>query len=118
MSYNVYIVDKKGKTLELEFFHNIRGGTYSVEGTNKAYLNITYNYSRFFYKLWEQGLNMLNSKNSKEVIPILKESIEKLGSKTTTNNYWESTAGNVGKALQDLLELCELYPEGTINVKH
>lgn len=51
MSYDINIVDPStGETIETADPHHIAGGTYQLGGTTKLWLNITYNYSPFFYR--------------------------------------------------------------------
>ena len=51
MSYDINIVDPTtGETIETADPHHIAGGTYQVGGTTRLWLNITYNYSPFFYR--------------------------------------------------------------------
>ena len=50
MSYDIDLKDPvTGKTIEFDKPHNMRGGTYQVGGTSEAWLNITYNYSGYYY---------------------------------------------------------------------
>lgn len=51
MSYDINIVDPTtGETIETADPHHIAGGTYQVGGTTRLWLNITYNYSPFYYR--------------------------------------------------------------------
>ena len=51
MSYDINIVDPStGKTIETADPHHIAGGTYQAGGTTQLWLNITYNYSLFYYR--------------------------------------------------------------------
>lgn len=44
MSYDIELVDPVTKeVLQLDGPHHMRGGTYCVDGTKDAHLNITYN---------------------------------------------------------------------------
>jgi len=115
MSYDIEIIGNDGNVLETEKEHSLKGGTYAVGGTTEAWLNITYNYSSFFRTAIneEKGVRFLYGKSVKECIPILEKAIHQLGTKVS-DNYWEATAGNAGKALFDLLELCKMFPEGTV----
>lgn len=49
MSYDISLVDPVSKkTLELDFLHQLKGGTYAMNGTTEAWLNITYNYAKWY----------------------------------------------------------------------
>lgn len=116
MSYDVSILDKEKRVMSQTEKHQIKGGTYEIGGTKQAWLNITYNYSEHFVNAFGKSLKkVIHGKSSKEIIPILEEGIKILGTNTSTD-YWESTPGNAGKALQDLKDLCTIYPEGTIDI--
>ena len=44
MSYDIDLLDPvTKKTIELDFPHAMRGGTYAVGGDTRASLNVTYN---------------------------------------------------------------------------
>ena len=63
MSYDIRLVDAAGETIELSEPHTLRGGTFASGGTTEAWLNITYNYARFYYDIWpEQGIRYLYGK--------------------------------------------------------
>lgn len=114
MSYDIYMKDPKTmETIEFNEPHQIKGGTYAVGGTTEAWLNITYNYSRFYYKTIDKrkGIRWLYGKTGKECLPILESAIEILGT-TGTEDYWEATSGNAGHALIGLMEFCKMRPDG------
>ena len=49
MSYDISIVDKKTKEqIEVEFPHDLKGGTYAIGGTRELWLNITWNYGDWY----------------------------------------------------------------------
>lgn len=112
MSYDIYLVDRDNKTIHLQENHDVAGGTLAVGGTTECWINITYNYSKFFYQaLGEKGIRSLYGKTGLETIPILKEAISKLGD-DITSNYWDATEGNAKEALKGVLQLAELAPYG------
>lgn len=116
MSYDIYVLDPKTEQpMEFEEKHYYEGGNYALGGTTEAWLNITYNYSPYFYSLWGHGLNEFHGKKAKDVVPLLRTAVEKLGTRTT-ENYWEATAGNAGHALSNLLAILEAFPDGIVNV--
>ena len=110
MSWNIDICHKKQDeyvTVVLKESHQIKGGTYAIGGHNESSLNITYNYGRYFSELWEGALWFLQNKTTKDMIPELEKAVHSLGTKQD-NDYWESTSGNAGRALEHLLHLCRV----------
>ena len=116
MSYNIYVEDKQGNIVQLEEPHHFKGGTYAVNGTINAHLNITYNYSQFYREIWENGLRGLNELELVEAVKEIEEGLEYLGTTEQSDDYWESTKGNAGHALFQLLQICRLVkkPEDKI----
>ena len=117
MSYDIHFKDPKtGEAIEFDERHLIRGGTYAIDGTSRAWLNITYNYAPFYYQLIdrENGIRSLYGKSGAEAIPILEAAIAKLGT-YRSGYYWEATPGNAGAALNDLLTLCKMAPHGVLD---
>jgi len=55
MSYDIYLNDADGETLNLPSRHVLKGGTYALGGTSQAWLNITYNYAPFFLQADRRG---------------------------------------------------------------
>jgi hypothetical protein len=116
MSYDIELKDPKtGEVITFEEPHDIRGGTYAIGGSPKAWVNITYNYSPFFYKhiCPEKGIRALYGKTGAEAVNILLPVIRKLGN-LRSENYWDATPGNAGAALTDLLVLCLSAPHAII----
>lgn len=113
MSYDIELVcPVLKKTIVFDFTHQIKGGTYAIGGSDKAELNITYNYAPIFYKLFpKEGIRSLYGLSGAESIPILMEAIDKLKD-DVSNNYWECTEGNVKKSLYQLLSFAKLRPDG------
>lgn len=93
------------------------GGTYVLGGTNQACLNITYNYSKFFYDTLdaEKGLRFLNGMTAENVTPLLEVSVLALGTERD-NDYWKATEGNAGYALSILLKWAKQHPRGIFEV--
>lgn len=51
MSYDIELKDPVTKeTIEIAEPHFMRGGTYEIGGTHELWLNITYNYSHYYYE--------------------------------------------------------------------
>jgi len=114
MSYDISLLDPvTKKTIQLDSPHQIKGGTYAFGGTQEAWLNITYNYSTFFYKYIdeEKGIRFIYGKTGSEAIPILKEAISKMGD-DVDEDYWKPTEGNTKRALHGLIALATLRPDG------
>lgn len=114
MSYDISLNDPiTNRPIVLATPHQMKGGTYQVGGCSTAELNVTYNYSKHFCRVIdkEHGIRFLYDKSGAETIPILKKAIEQLGDDESMD-YWESTEGNAKKALQHLLTLATLHPEG------
>jgi len=113
MSYDMRLVDPvTGERLTTDEPHHIRGGTYCVGGTTELRHNITYNYSKHYYRIMgEDGIRTIYGKTGAECIPILKAAIDALGD-DVSDNYWEATEGNAKRALCGLLALSQMRPDG------
>lgn len=112
MSYDIDLNDPvTGKIIELDEPHQMRGGTYAIGGTTEASLNITYNYSKHFYRIIEGGIRAIYGKSGAETIPILENAISQLDD-NVSNDYWEATEGNAKRALTQLLALAKMRPDG------
>jgi hypothetical protein len=113
MSYDISLVDPiTHKEIEFDTPHEIKGGNYQLGGTNKAWLNVTYNYSDFFYKtIGDKGIRTLYGLTGAEAIPIIKNAMSKLKD-DVSDNYWEPTEGNAKRALAGLLAFAQLRPDG------
>lgn len=107
-------LSKEGKLVEVE--SHAEGGTYCLGGTVAADLNVTYNYSQFFFQCFGQnGLNWINGKKAKSVTKLLEKAVRKLGTKRD-DNYWKRTPGNAGYALSILLKWAKQHPEAKFSV--
>jgi len=114
MSYDISLKEPESdETIVFDQRHDITGGTFAVGGTDEAWLNITYNYGKFYYKYIdpEKGIRFLYGKTGKESIPLLEKAIKKLGTEKN-DDYWKATAGNAGIALQGLLVFAKMRPDG------
>lgn len=113
MSYDIYLT-RNGETVTVPEKHHVRGGTYQVGGSHKLHLNITYNYSTYFVQaLGPGGIRSLYGQTASEAAPRLASAIMVLGIQAS-EDYWEATSGNAGKALLDLLGLCAMAPDALI----
>lgn len=135
MSYDISLCDPiTGETLETESTHMMTGGTYAIGGTRELWLNVTYNYARWYY---EPGVFAPTEKESKgirtiygltgaESIPVLKNAISALKSMNTdiseeerkeyenqeATGYWMPTKENAIRALCQLLAIAQMRPDG------
>ena len=75
MSYDISLVDPVTRTTLLaEEPHHMAGVTYAIGGTRELELNITWNYSKFYYRpnvFGENGIRSIYGKTGAESIPIL-----------------------------------------------
>lgn len=112
MSYDIYLRDPNTEeVIDLETPHDLRGGTYAI-GDTRAWLNVTYNYSKHFYKVFgKKGVRTIYGMTGEKSISILKNAISQLKD-DTTDNYWDSTEGNAKQALQNMLVLARACPNG------
>lgn len=112
MSYDIYLKEPvSGTTVLFDSPHQIKGGTYCVGGTNEAWLNITWNYSKFYYAAFgTEGIRTIYGMSGAESITVLENAIAKLGN-DESNDYWEATEGNAKKALLQLLSMAKMRPD-------
>jgi len=99
----------------VEVPHNLKGGTYVVGGTRELWMQVTHNYNDFLAEaLQESSLDCLQGKTVKETLPLLETAVQVLSQKYNnpmpSERYWDATAGNALKALQDLVDLAKLAP--------
>ena len=114
MSYDIRLKHPvTGKTLELDYSHDMRGGTFAMGGTKECWLNVTYNYSKHWEKAFGEGghIRDIYGLFGHEAIPKLEAAIKNLGD-DVSDDYWEPTEGNVKAALIQLLTLAKLRPDG------
>jgi len=113
MSYDMYLIDPVTKeVLETTTEHLMTGGTYVVGGTKEMWLNITYNYSSIFQKVMgKDGIHKIEGMSAVDSIPILQSAINKLKD-NVDSNYWNATEGNAKRALNQLLALAKMRPDG------
>jgi len=113
MSYDIQLVHPQTReTIKFDAPHQLRGGTFAAGGSYEAWLNVTYNYSEHFYRVFgDDGIRTIYGMTGAESLPVLRAAIGKLGD-DKTDNYWDSTEGNAKAALRDLLTLAERVPDG------
>ena len=122
MSYDVSLLDpvtRERLHAPGEVKHLIAGGTYCLGGTVEMWLNITFNYAPMFQKAFQNddGIHVLTGKLGAEAIPLLGDAISRLGNDVVPD-YWEATEGNAKKALYGLLALCQMRPDGVIDISY
>lgn len=114
MSYDIDLLDPVTKeTIEINEPHFMRGGTYCINGETRLHLNITYNYSPYYYKTMckEKGIRVIYGLTGLESIPILQNAINELGD-DVDSNYWNATEGNAKRPLIQLLTMAKMRPDG------
>lgn len=130
MSYDISLHDPVTKeTIEFENPHFMRGGTYAMDGTTEAWLNITYNYAQWYYRaeaLGDDGIRAIYGLTGAESIPILRKAIVGLESLNEdlsederqeylakeVSGYWLPTRENAIKPLYQLLAMAQMRPDG------
>jgi len=115
MSYDLGLYPVKDVTEDteaVEVEHFTEGGTRPINGTTLAELNITYNYSKFYYLHIDKelGIRWLYGRKAKTCTDRLKFAVTALGT-SRDQDYWKPTAGNAGHALSILLEWSKNNPE-------
>lgn len=115
MSYDINLCDPvTHETLELDQPHLIRGGTYAIGGTTELWLNVTYNYGKFYRRedvLGDEGIRTIYGMTGAESIPVLERAIAALGD-DVSDDYWEATEGNAKRPLCQLLAFAQMRPDG------
>ena len=134
MSYDIKLTDPlTGETLVLDAPHQMKGGTYAIGGTTQASLNVTYNYSPQFARVFDAlreprstapkwmhrdrslpkvfGIRTIYGLTGAESLPLLDKAIAALGD-DVHEDYWQPTEGNAKRALMQLRALAMLRPDG------
>ena len=130
MSYDISLVDPVTKeTLVADTPHQMRGGTYAIGGTDEMWLNVTYNYGRWYrkdYAFGENGIRSINGLSGAESIPLLKKAITGLEESKEelpeeeinqcleqgVSGYWMPTKENAVRPLYQLLAMAQMRPDG------
>lgn len=118
MSYDIELCDPVTKeVLTLDAPHDMRGGTYAIGGTTEAWLNITYNYGKFYREHCPtEGLRSIYGMTGAESIPYLQSMIATIQRNhpdcETSPDYWAAVPGNAIKPLHQLIALARLRPDG------
>lgn len=116
MSYDIELCDAKtGRVLDADIPHGMTGGIYSP-GDSNLWLNVTYNYAEHFYRVLDKdkGIRWLYGKTGEDTIERLGKAIRQLKNDVSVD-YWEATEGNARRALENLLFMAKLRPDGVWN---
>lgn len=120
MSYDISLCDPvTHEPLKADSTHFIAGGMRAMGGTKELWLNVTYNYSHFYYRpevFGDGGIRSIYGKTGAESIPMLEKAIAALGDDVDDSDYWNATEGNAKRALFGLLaflQRCVLTAYGT-----
>lgn len=110
MSYDIDLIDP-ATGVPCDVGRHEEGGTYAVGGITEASLNVTYNYSNFYYERLdpEKGIRWLYGRRAADCIPAMEKAVAALGT-TRDEDYWADTPGNAGFALAILLGWARLHP--------
>lgn len=135
MSYDISLCDPVTKEpLKTDSPHMMTGGTYAVGGTKELWLNVTYNYARWYYEPGvfapteeeSKGIRTIYGLTGAESIPVLKNAISALKSMNTdiseeerkeyenheVTGYWMPTKENAIRPLCQLLAMAQMRPDG------
>ena len=116
MSYDISLCDPvTHKPLKADSTHFIAGGMRAMGGTKELWLNVTYNYSHFYYQpevFGKNGIRSIYGKTGAESIPMLEKAISALGDDVDDSDYWHATEGNAKRALYGLLSFAKMRPDG------
>lgn len=115
MSWDITLVDKTDECVKVASHEE--GGTFVVGGTERAELNITYNYGARYREALDTEQNdilhvILDGKTGNETLITLAKIITALGI-DRSNDYWEPTSGNAGYAALILFLWAAQYPDAT-----
>lgn len=101
MSYSIKLVDSNGITVPVE--RHSEGANQVIGGSTAAEIDITYNYSWYFYRHLdaELGIRWLYDKRAGRCVIVLNAAIVALGTEQD-GDYWCKSPGNAGYALSVL----------------
>ena len=108
MSYDISLHDPVTKeVIQLDYKHQMTGGTYAIGGTTELWLNITWNYAKYYYDATEgdprfanddydggirYGIRGIYGKSGAESIPMLLDMIHRIEDKyRQVDGNWIST---------------------------
>lgn len=113
MSYDIYLTDPvTGETLRTREPHYIAGGSFTFGDTTELWLNITWNYAPFYYRVFgDAGIRTIYGMRGKVSLPLFDWAVRSLR-ENRDPNYWTATEGNARAALLDLAAFAKLEPNG------
>lgn len=114
MSYDISLTDPvTHEVINIDDKHFMRGGTYVLDGTTELHLNITYNYSQYYYKYIDAklGIRKIYGMTGLDSIPLLESAANSLGD-DVDNDYWNPTEGNAKRPLLHLIVMAKMRPDG------
>lgn len=136
MSYDIYLKDPVTKeVIEFDEPHQMKGGMFAVGGITEAWLNVTYNYSKYYYaategddrffgQLWYEepknlGIRGIYGKTGAESIRMLHDMICRIEpmpdekcDDPDCKGYWKPTAKNAIRPLYQLIAMAQMRPDG------
>lgn len=135
MSYDIYLKNPvDGKTIEFDSKHMMTGGMYALGGTTEAWLNVTYNYAKWYYMDGvfadtteeSKGIRTIYGMTGADSIQVLTNAIDKLENckddmsveerkeyeEQGAKGYWLPTRKNAIRPLYQLLAMAKMRPDG------
>lgn len=117
MSYDISLTDPVTReTLHSESPHMMTGGMYCVDGTTEMWLNVTYNYARYYYEATEgdarfanddydggvrYGIRGIYGKTGAESISMLRDMIARIEARYKKDGEWISTTRKKQRVFDD-----------------
>lgn len=129
MSYDISLREPvTGEQVYFDEPHQMKGGTYALGGTNEAWLNIIYNYARWYYRndvFGKDGIRAIYGMIGADSIPIIERAIKALENckenlsdeeikkfeEGGSTGYWLPTRENAIKPLYQLLAMAKMRPD-------
>ncbi len=111
MGWDISLINPDGGHPVVALHH--AGSIITVGGSTSAWMNLTYNYSPFYYKLFPEDMDLkwIRAKKAGDTIEVMRAVLAKLGEETSDSD-WDPTSGNAGHALKTLKAWHEQHPDG------
>lgn len=125
MSWWVYLIAEQEESVTVEPFEE--GGTYQLGGTDRAELNVTYNYGKLYRQTWPETLKddqgaleqMLDGRLASETQPLIDQTIDRLIAlaggieviMAERSSYWDATPRNAALPLLRFSAWAKQHPE-------
>lgn len=110
MSYSLHLEEPDGQLAVVPDGHDLRGSTYILGGNDQAWLDVTYNYSKHYYRVFgERGIRTLYGLTGHASLALLDDAIGQLNT-DVDDDYWKPTEGNARRALENLRLLARACP--------